>query len=106
MTGTRLLLWTAVGVLATGAFFGLSFAAFAVGRGDWVAFFQSPARVGAVVVSLVLSGAVAFSGFGGMNPGKKEDRRNRWIFVPFVALSLVLAVLPAYLDGRNLLDRR
>jgi protein-S-isoprenylcysteine O-methyltransferase Ste14 len=102
MTGTRLLLWTVVSVLATAVFFGLSLVAFAVGRGDWVAFFQSPARVGAIVVSLVLSVAVAFSGFGGMNPGKKEARRNRWIFGPLLALSLVMAVLPAYLDGRNL----
>jgi hypothetical protein len=51
--------------------------AFAFGRGDWVAFFQSPARVGAVVVSLALSALVVFSGFGGMDPGKKEDRGNR-----------------------------
>ena len=102
MTGARLLMWTTVGVLATAAFFGLSLAAFALGRGDWVAFFQSPARVGAVVVSLVLSAAVVFSGFGGMNPGKKEDRRNRWIFAPFMVLSLGMAVLPAYLDGGNL----
>ena len=102
MTGVRLLLWTVVGVLTTAVFFGLSFVAFAVGRGDWVAFFQSPARVGAIVVSLVLNVAVAFSGFGGMNPGKKEDRRNRWIFGPFLALLLVMAVLPAYLDGRDL----
>ena len=102
MTGARLLLWTVVGELATIVFFGLSFVAFAVGRGDWAAFFQSPVRVGAVVVSLVLSAATAFSGFGGMNPGKKEDRGNRWIFAPFLVLSLALAVVPAYLDGRNL----
>jgi protein-S-isoprenylcysteine O-methyltransferase Ste14 len=101
MTGARLLLWTVVGELATIAFFGLSFVAFAVGRGDWTAFFHSPARVGAVVVSLVLSAATAFSGFGGMNPGKKEDRGNRWIFAPFLVLSLALAVLPPYLDGRD-----
>jgi protein-S-isoprenylcysteine O-methyltransferase Ste14 len=102
MTGAHLLLWTVVGELATIVFFGLSFAAFAVGRGDWAAFFQSPARVGAVLVSLVLSAATAFSGFGGMNPGKKEDRGNRWIFGPFLVLSLALAVVPAYLDGRDL----
>jgi protein-S-isoprenylcysteine O-methyltransferase Ste14 len=102
MTNSRLLLWTFVGVLAVVVFFCLSLAAFAVGRGDWAAFFQSPARVGAVVVSLGLTVAVAFSGFGGMNPGKKEDRRNRWIFGPFIVLGLVMAILPAYLDGRNL----
>jgi protein-S-isoprenylcysteine O-methyltransferase Ste14 len=82
--------------------FGVAFVAFALGRGDGVAFFQSPARVGAVVVSLALSALVGFSGFGGMNPGTKEDRGNRWIFGPFLVLSLGMAVLPAYLDGRNL----
>jgi protein-S-isoprenylcysteine O-methyltransferase Ste14 len=102
MTVTRRLLWVLVAVLSTSVLFGLSFAAFAFGRGDWVAFFQSPARVGALGVSLALCLAVAFVDFGGMNPGKKEDRRNRWIFGPFAVLSLGLAVLPAYLDGRNL----
>lgn len=102
MTGARLLLWAAVSALSAVVFFGLSVAAFAVGRGDWAAFFQSPARVGAIVVSFGLSVAAVFSGSGGMNPGKKEDRRNRWIFGPLIALSLALAVLPPYLDGRNL----
>jgi protein-S-isoprenylcysteine O-methyltransferase Ste14 len=46
--------------------------------------------------------AAAFSDFGGMNSGKREDRRNRWIIGPIVVLSLGLAVLPAYLDGRDL----
>jgi protein-S-isoprenylcysteine O-methyltransferase Ste14 len=65
-------------------------------------FFQSPARVGAVAVSLALSVVSVFSGFGGMNPGKKEDRGNRWIFGPVLVLSLGMAVLPPYLDGLNL----
>ena len=102
MAGARLLLWVLISVLSTLVLFGVSFAAFAFARGDWVAFFQSPARVGAIVVSLALSALVGFSGFGGMNPGTKEDRGNRWIFGPILMLSLGLAVLPAYLDGRNL----
>ena len=102
MAGARLLLWVLISVLSTLVLFGVSFAAFAFARGDWVAFFQSPARVGAIVVSLALSALVVFSDFGGMNPGKKEDRGNRWIFAPLLVLSLALAVVPAYLDGRNL----
>ncbi len=102
MTGVRLLLWVLVAVLSTLALFGLSFAAFALGRGDWGSFFHPPARVGALVVSLALSALVGFSDFGGMNPGKKEDRGNRWIFAPFLVLALGLAVLPAYFDGRSL----
>jgi protein-S-isoprenylcysteine O-methyltransferase Ste14 len=102
MTGARRLLWVLISVLSILIVFGLSYAAFALGRGDWVAFFQSPARVGALVFSLALSALAAFSGFGGMNPGKKEDRGNRWIFGPFIVLALGWAVLPPYLDGRDL----
>jgi hypothetical protein len=72
------LLWVLISVPSTLVLFGLSFAAFVFGGGDRVAFFQSPARVGAIVVSLALSAVVVFSDFGGMNPGKKEDRGNRW----------------------------
>jgi protein-S-isoprenylcysteine O-methyltransferase Ste14 len=101
MTGEKRLLWLMVAVLSTAVPFGIAFVAFAFGRGDWMAFFQSPARVGAIAVSLALSVVAAFSGFGGMNPGKKEDRSNRWIFGPFLVLALGMAVLPPYLDGRD-----
>jgi protein-S-isoprenylcysteine O-methyltransferase Ste14 len=101
MTGARRLLWALISLLSVFVLFGLSFAAFALGRGDWLVFLRSPARVGAFVVSLVLSALVGFSGFGGMTPGKKEDRGNRWIFIPFFVLSLGMAVLPPHLDGRN-----
>jgi protein-S-isoprenylcysteine O-methyltransferase Ste14 len=102
MTRTRQLWWAAFTVLSVAVFLGLSFVAFSIGREDWGAFFQSRARVGAVVVSFVLAVAALFSGFGGMNPGKREDRGNRWIFAPLLLLSLALTVLPPYLDGRKL----
>jgi protein-S-isoprenylcysteine O-methyltransferase Ste14 len=102
MTGARRLLWVSISLLSTTILFGLSFAAFAFGRGDWVAFFQSPARVGALAVSLALCALVVFCDFGGMNPGIREDRANRWIFGPVLVLTLSLAVVPAYLDGRDL----
>jgi protein-S-isoprenylcysteine O-methyltransferase Ste14 len=102
MTAAQRLLWLVVTLVTLAVFFGLSLAAFAAGRGDWAEFFQSPARVGAMVISLVLAVVAVFSDFGGMNPGKKEDRRNRWIFAPLTVLSLALAVLPAYLDGLKL----
>jgi protein-S-isoprenylcysteine O-methyltransferase Ste14 len=101
MTSAQRLFWVTVSALSTCALFGISYAAFAFGRGNWFAFFQSPARVGALVVSLALCALVAFVDFGGMNPGKREDRGNRWIFVPFFAVTVCLAVLPACLDGRN-----
>jgi protein-S-isoprenylcysteine O-methyltransferase Ste14 len=102
MAGARRLLWVTISLLSTLVLFGVAFVAFSLGRGDWVAFFQSPARVGAIVVSLALSALVVLSDFGGMNPGKKEDRGNRWIFGPIFVLLLGLAVVPAYLDGRKL----
>jgi protein-S-isoprenylcysteine O-methyltransferase Ste14 len=102
MTRARRLLWGMISVLSTFVLFGVSFVAFSLGRGDWVAFFQSPARIGALVVSLALSALVMLTDIGGINPGKKEDRSNRWIFGPILALTLGLAVLPAYLDGRDL----
>ena len=102
MTIARRLMWLLVSLLSSGFLFGLSIIAFALGRGDSIEFFRSPARVGAIVVSLALSGLVAFSGFGGMNPGKREVRGSRWIFGPFLVVSLVWGMLPPYLDGRDL----
>jgi hypothetical protein len=55
-----------------------------------------------LAVSLALCALVVFCDFGGMNPGKREDRGNRWIFGPFPVLSLAMAGLPAYLEGHNL----
>src|SRR5262249_6629242 len=102
MTSAQRLGWLAVSLASTLVLFGVSYVAFSIGRADWVAFFKSPARVGALVVSLALCALVVFCDFGGMNPGRKEDRGNRWIFGPFFVLTLGLAVLPAYLDGRDL----
>ena len=102
MTTRQRLLWSVVAVVSTAVFCGLSVTAFAWGRGwDWAAFFQSPARTGVIVVSLVLAVVALFTDSGGMNPGKKEDRRNRWVFAPIGVLSLGLALLPPYLDGRD-----
>jgi protein-S-isoprenylcysteine O-methyltransferase Ste14 len=102
MTSRQRLCWTAVSLASTLVLFGVSYLGFSIGRGDWVAFFQSPARAGAFVVSLAMCALVYFCDFGGMNPGKREDRANRWIFAPILAISIAMAVLPAYLDGRNM----
>jgi protein-S-isoprenylcysteine O-methyltransferase Ste14 len=102
MNSRQRLCWLAVSLASTLVLFAVSYAAFSIGRGDGSALFESPARVGALVVSLALCTLVYFCDFGGMNPGKREDRANRWIFGPILLLSLGLAVLPAYLDGHNL----
>ncbi len=103
MTSTQRLLWSIIAVVSTVIFCGLTVTAFAWGRGwDWAAYFRSPARTGVIVVSLLLTVVALFANSGGMNPGKKEDRGNRWIFTPILLLSLGLALLPPYLDGRDL----
>jgi protein-S-isoprenylcysteine O-methyltransferase Ste14 len=102
MNTARRAIWLTASLASTLFLFGVAFVAFSLGRGDWTDFVRSPARVGAILVSLVLAGLVAFSGFGGMNPGKREDRGTRWIFLPFILVSLGWAALPAYLDGRHL----
>ncbi len=103
MTTTQRAFWSLVAVVSTAVFCGLSVTAFAWGRGwDWAAYFRSPARTGVIVVSLVLTVVALFTNSGGMIPGKKEDRRNRWVFGPIIVLSLGLALLPPYLDGRDL----
>jgi protein-S-isoprenylcysteine O-methyltransferase Ste14 len=102
MSSTQRLFWVAISLASTLVLYVVSYVAFSVGRGDWMAFVESPARIGALVVSLALCVLVYFCDFGGMNPGKREDRGNRWIFGPIVLLTIGLAVLPAYLDGRDL----
>jgi protein-S-isoprenylcysteine O-methyltransferase Ste14 len=102
MTSTQRLFWVAISLASTLVLLVASYVAFSIGQGDWIAFFKSPARVGAIVISLALCALVYFCDFGGMNPGKREDRANRWIFGPILVLSIGLAVVPAYLDGRDL----
>lgn len=69
--------------------------------GDAQRFFQHPARVGMVVATVLLTIAALFSGSSGMSSGLREDRHNRWIIAPLLFLSVVLAWLPPYLDGRR-----
>jgi protein-S-isoprenylcysteine O-methyltransferase Ste14 len=101
MTRPQRLFWFTVSLLSNLVLFGVSYTAFSLASGDWSGFFQSPARVGALAVTLALSSLALFSDFGGMNPGKKEDRGNRWIFGPLIVLTLAMAVIPPFLDGRD-----
>ena len=61
----------------------------------------APARAGAVVAIVVLSIAAMFTS-GNLSSGRREDTKNRWIFLPILILSLVMGWLPAYTDRREI----
>lgn len=82
---------------ATLAYLGLA----VLGWGGFAAFFSHPPLIGLTITVLALTGAALFSG-GNLSTGVREDRRNRWIFVPLTILGLLGAYLPAYTDRRDL----
>ncbi|HKB35276.1 MAG TPA: hypothetical protein VKD72_02415, partial [Gemmataceae bacterium] len=71
------------------------------GWGGWPAFMAHPARAGAVVATVVISVAAMFTS-GNISSGRREDTKNRWIFLPFLVVGFVLAWLPAYTDRHDL----
>jgi protein-S-isoprenylcysteine O-methyltransferase Ste14 len=70
--------------------------------GDVLRFFQHPARMGMVVATVLLAILALFSSSSGLSSGEREDRGNRWVVPALLLLSLLLAWLPPYLDGRDL----
>src|SRR5262249_41368273 len=70
------------------------------GWGGWSAFMAHPARAGTVVAMVVLSVAAMFTS-GNISSGRREDTKNRWIFLPFLVLGVILGWLPAYTDRRD-----
>ncbi|MHB1561062.1 MAG: methyltransferase family protein [Isosphaeraceae bacterium] len=80
-------------VVNLAAYIGLA----AWGWGGWAALMAHPARAAAVFVTVVAS-VVALFTRGNLSSGRREDTRNRWVFVPFVAIGLLTGWLPAYTD--------
>ena len=72
-----------------------------LGRGGITAFFAEPA-LSAVATVTVLLAAVGLLGQGNLSSGEREDRANRWVFLPLAAVGLANAYLPAYTDRMNL----
>jgi protein-S-isoprenylcysteine O-methyltransferase Ste14 len=70
--------------------------------GDASRFFEHPARVGMVIATVLLSILALFTRSSGLSSGEREDRSNRWVVPAISVLSLFLAWLPPYLDGRDL----
>ncbi len=86
----RLTLGTVAGTVA---YLGLA----VLGWGGFAAFFSHPALTGVAIVTFVLAGAALFSSVN-LSPGVREDRGNRWIFVPLAVIGVLSAYLPAYTD--------
>jgi protein-S-isoprenylcysteine O-methyltransferase Ste14 len=72
-----------------------------LGWGDLAGLFSDPARAGAFVILTV---AATISLFSGINLGGcvRADARERWRLAPLVALSLLIAVVPAYDDRHEI----
>ena len=80
-------------VAATAAYLGLA----VLGWGGFTAFFSHPALTGVAILTFVLAGAALFTS-GNLSSGVREDRGNRWIFVPLAVIGVLSAYLPAYTD--------
>jgi protein-S-isoprenylcysteine O-methyltransferase Ste14 len=72
-----------------------------LGWGGWSEFMANPARVGVVVATVVFSVAAMFTS-GNISSGRREDTKNRWIFLPFLIVGFLLGWLPAYTDRRDI----
>jgi protein-S-isoprenylcysteine O-methyltransferase Ste14 len=68
-----------------------------LGWGGIRPFFADPARTAIVIVTLVACVAAYFAG-GGVSPGVREDRSNRWVLVAFSIVGLLIGYVPALTD--------
>ena len=71
-----------------------------LGAGGFAAFFSHPARTTLAVASLVMASAAFFSDVN-LSSGEREDRSNRWIFLPLLVIGLLSAFLPAYAERQG-----
>ena len=71
-----------------------------LGAGGFAAFFSHPARTILAVASLAMASAAFFSDVN-LSSGEREDRSNRWIFLPLLLIGLLSAFLPAYTERQG-----
>jgi protein-S-isoprenylcysteine O-methyltransferase Ste14 len=73
-----------------------------LGWGGFGAFFAHPARIAlvAATVPMLIAGMLSD---GGLRSGEREDRGNRWIFIPLFVLSVLAGWLPAWCDRTDTL---
>ena len=70
-------------------------------RGGFRAFFSQPALTALAIVTFAAAIAALFSS-GGLSTGIKEDRANRWVFIPIAVISLLHAYIPPYTDRADI----
>jgi protein-S-isoprenylcysteine O-methyltransferase Ste14 len=85
-------------LVSVSLWFGLAVA----GEGGFAIFFAHPARIALVLIGLALAGLGMLSE-AGLRTGEREDRRNRWIFIPLLIISLLAGWLPAWCDRHDFL---
>jgi protein-S-isoprenylcysteine O-methyltransferase Ste14 len=85
-------------LLSSSLWYGLA----VIGEGGFAAFFSHPARIALVIIGVVLAGGGMLSE-AGLRTGVREDRGNRWIFIPLLILSLLAGWLPAWCDRHEFL---
>ena len=73
-----------------------------LGWGGFAAFFAHPARTALVLCTVPMLVAAFFSE-GGIRTGEREDRGNRWIFIPISVLTVLAGWLPAWCDRTDTL---
>ncbi len=66
-----------INMVSTFTYLGLA----VLGRGGFAGFFSHPALLALAIALFVMAGAGLFS-CGNVSPGVREDRGNRWIFIP------------------------
>jgi len=71
-----------------------------LGAGGFAAFVSHPARTILAVASLAMASAAFFSDVN-LSSGEREDRSNRWVFLPLLAIGLLSAFLPAYAERQG-----
>jgi len=70
--------------------------------GSLAAFFSNPARVAYIVAVYAAGIAAAFTDSSGVGAGVREDKSNRWVFIPLLGVGSLEAWLPAYMDAHNI----
>jgi protein-S-isoprenylcysteine O-methyltransferase Ste14 len=70
------------------------------GSGGLAAFFRHPART-AVAIASFFMGMAAFFSEANLSSGEREDRSNRWIFLPLLVIGLLSGFLPAYTERKG-----